>query len=248
MITIKTPEEIEIMAQGGKVLAQTIQKISDMVKPGITTLELDKAAEDSILSCGATPAFKGYAKFPYSLCASVNEEVVHCFPSKRILKEGDIISLDLGVCYKGYNTDMAVTVPVGKISFEAQRLLKVVKKSLALGIKEVKIGNTTGDIGHEIEKFLESQNFQIIHELTGHGIGKSVHEEPEVPNYGKRKSGVILKEGMVICIEPMATLGDCRLKRAQDGYGYSSRDNSLAAHFEHTIAVTKNGAKILTEI
>lgn len=248
MITIKNPKEIEVMIEGGKILATVLHKVAEMVRPGISTLELDKAARELILSYGARPAFLGYSKFPYSLCTSTNEEIVHCYPSKRILKEGDIISLDLGVLYKEYNTDMALSVPVGKISFEAQRLLTVTKKALRLAIKKVKPGNTTGDIGNTIERFITDQNMGLVRDLTGHGIGKDVHEDPSVPNYGKRKSGTELKEGMVICIEPMVTLGDFKLKKSQDGYGYSTKDNSLAAHFEHTIAITKNGCKILTEL
>jgi len=247
MINIKTQEEIKIIAEGGKILAAVIKKLEEMAKPGITTLELDRAAEALILSAGAKPAFKGYDGFPYSLCASVNENIVHGFPSKYVLNEGDIIGLDLGVLYKGYNTDMAVTVAVGEVSFEAKRLLNVTKKALRLGIKKVKVGNTIGDIGNTIQRFVEDQGFGIVRELCGHGIGKSVHEDPKIPNYGKRGAGEKLVEGMVICIEPMVTIGDYNLKGAEDGYGYATKDNSLSAHFEHTIAVTKSGPRILTE-
>lgn len=248
MITIKTQEEIEIMSHGGKILATTLKKISEMAKPGITTLELDKIAEDTIISMGGEPAFKGYAKFPYSLCASVNDEVVHCFPSERVLQEGDIISLDLGVIYKGFCTDSAVTVPVGNISFDAQRLLKNTKKALLVGLREVKAGNTTGDIGYAIERFIARQNLGLVRDLTGHGIGRTVHEDPAIPNHGGRHAGVELKEGMTICIEPMAVMGSPKLKKAQDGYGLATKDKSLAAHFEHTVVVTKNGCRILTEV
>jgi len=247
MITIKTQQEIEIMAEGGKILANVLQEVAKIVRPGISTLELDKSAEDMILSYGAKPAFKGYANFPYSMCTSVNEEVVHCYPSDRILKEGDIVCLDLGVFYKGYNTDSAITVPVGKISFEAQRLIKITKKALNIGIKQVKPENATGDIGYAIEKFINSQGFGLVRDLTGHGIGKEVHEDPAIPNYGKKGGGIKLKEGMVICIEPMITLGTYKLKKSKDDYGFSTKDNSLAAHFEHTIAITKKGASILTD-
>lgn len=247
MIHLKTQEEIEIMAEGGKILAEALAETAKLVKPGISTLELDQFAENFILSKGAKPAFKGYEKFPFSLCTSINEEVVHCLPSeKRILKNGDIISLDLGVLYKGFNTDSAITVGVGEISFKAQRLLKVTKKSLSLGIKAVKVGGTFGDIGFEIEKYITSQNLGLVRDLYGHGIGKEVHEDPLIPNYGKKNSREKITEGMVFCIEPMVTLGDYRLKKAKDNYGYSTKDDSLAAHFEHTIAVTKNGILILT--
>ncbi|MEK7541188.1 MAG: type I methionyl aminopeptidase [Patescibacteria group bacterium] len=248
MITIKSTEEIEIMTEAGKILATVLSEVEKLVKPGITTIELDRAAEALILKHGAKPAFKGYDGFPYSLCASVNEEIVHGFPSERILKEGDIIGLDLGVFYKGYNSDMAVTVAVGEVSFEAKRLIIVTKKALKRGIKKVRPGNTIGDIGNTIQRYVEDQGLSVVRDLCGHGIGKDVHEDPKIPNFGVRHKGEILKEGMVICLEPMVTMGDWRLKKAKDGYGYATKDGSLAAHFEHTIAVTKKGARVLTEI
>ena len=247
-ITIKTQEEIKIIAEGGKILATVIKELEKMAKPGVTTLDLDRAAEALILSARAKPGFKGYEDFPYSLCASVNENIVHGYPSNYALKEGDIIGLDLGVLYKGYNTDMAVSVPVGNISFEAKRLLNVTKKSLRLGIKKAKIGNTVGDIGNTIQRFVEDQDFGVVRDLCGHGIGKNLHEDPKIPNFGKRGGGEKLVEGMVICIEPMVTAGDYNLRKSDDGYGYATKDNSLSAHFEHTIAITKKGPIILTEI
>lgn len=247
MITIKSKEEIQIIAEGGKILADTIKKLEKMVRPGITTIELDVAAEAFILLCGGKPAFKGYAGFPYSLCASVNENIVHGLPSNYVLKDGDLLKLDLGVLYKGFNTDMAITVAVGNISFEARRLMNVTKKSLRLGIKKVKVGNTIGDIGNTIQRLIESQGFGVVRDLCGHGIGETVHEDPKIPNFGKRGGGEKLVEGMVICIEPMVTAGDYNLKKADDGYGYATRDGSLSAHFEHTITVTKSGARILTQ-
>ncbi len=248
MINIKTSEEIKIMVEGGKILANVLSQIEKMVKPGITTIELDRAAEALILKHGARPAFKGYDGFPYSLCASINEEIVHGFPSERILKEGDIVGLDLGVLYKNYNTDMAVTVPVGNISFEAKRLIMVTKKALKRGIKKVRPGNTIGDIGNTIQRYIEDQGLGVVRDLCGHGIGKEVHEDPRIPNFGARHKGEVLKEGMVICLEPMVTIGDWHLKKAQDGYGYATRDGSLTAHFEHTMAVTKDGVRVLTEL
>src|SRR3989338_10263872 len=239
MITIKTPEEIQIMAEGGKILATVLKEIEKMVKPGIATIELDRASEALILKHGARPAFKGYEGFPYSLCASVNEEIVHGFPSEKILKEGDIVGLDLGVLYKGYNTDMAVTVPVGNIRSEAKRLIMVTKKALKRGIKKVRHGVTVGDIGNTIQRYIEDQGLGVVRDLCGHGIGKEVHEEPKVPNYGDRHKGTVLKEGMVICIEPMVTVGDYNLKKSKDGYGFVTSHGSLSAHFEHTIAITK---------
>ena len=248
MITIKTPEEIKIMAEGGRILATVLNEVEKLVKPGITTIELDRAAEALVLKHGAKPAFKGYDDFPYSLCASVNEEIVHGLPSERILKEGDIIGLDLGVLHKGYNSDMAITVAVGKVSFEAKRLIMVTKKALKRGIKKVRPGNTIGDIGNTIQRYVEDQGLGVVRDLCGHGIGKAVHEDPKIPNYGTRHKGEVLKEGMVICLEPMVTMGDWHLKKAKDGYGYATKDNSLTAHFEHTMAVTKEGVRVLTEI
>lgn len=248
MTIIKTQEEIKIMRESGKILANVLKELEKLAKPGITTLELDRAAEALILSYGAKPAFKGYEGFPYSLCASVNENIVHGYPSKYILKEGDIIGLDLGAIYKGYCSDSAITIAIGEVSFEAKRLINVTKKALRLGIKKSKVGNTIGDIGNTIQRFIEDQGYGIVRELCGHGIGKSVHEDPKIPNYGKRGTGEKLVEGMVICIEPMVTIGDYNLRKANDGYGYATKDNSLSAHFEHTIAITSKGPVVLTEI
>ena len=246
MVNIKTEKEIQTIKEGGRILATVLKELEKMVKPGVTTLELDRAAEALIVSMGAKPAFKGYDGFPYSLCASVNENIVHGYPSSYALKEGDIIGLDLGVLYKGFNTDMATTVAVGNVSFEAKRLVDVAKKSLRLGIKKAKVGNTVGDIGNTVQRFVEDQGFGVVRDLCGHGIGKTVHEDPKIPNFGKRQNGAPLVEGMVICIEPMVTMGDYNLRKSNDGYGYATRDNSLSAHFEHTIAITKKGPMILT--
>lgn len=257
MSLIKSPEEIQIMAEGGKILATVLKEVSEMVKPGITTMELDKAAEALILKHGAKqgaglypakPAFKGYNNFPYSLCASINENVVHGYPSNTPLKEGDIVGLDLGVLYKGYNTDMAVTVPVGQVSFEAKRLMTVTKKALRIGMKKAKDGVRLGDLGNTIQRCIEDQGFGVVRQLCGHGIGKQVHEDPYVPNFGKRGAGIELKEGMVICIEPMVTMGNYNLRKSDDGYGFATKDGSLAAHFEHTVAITKDGCRVLTQI
>jgi len=247
MITIKTQEEIKIISEGGKILAAALKELEKMAKPGVTTMELNRAAEALILSHGAKPAFKGYAGFPYALCASVNENIVHGYPSSYALKDGDLLKLDLGVLYKGFNTDSAITVAIGNVSYETKRLINVTKKSLRLGIKKAKIGNTIGDIGNTIQRFVEDQGFGVVRDLCGHGIGKTVHEDPKVPNFGKRGSGEPLKEGMVICIEPMVTMGDYRIKPSADGYGYATNDGSLSAHFEHTIAITAKGPIILSE-
>jgi len=247
MITVKKPDEIEIMAEAGKILAKVLKEVEKQAKPGVSTIKLDRACEALILSYGAKPAFKGYEGFPHSLCASVNENIVHGLPSNYILKDGDVLGIDLGVIFKGYNSDMAITVPIGEVSFEKKRLINVAKKSLRLGIKKVKPGNTVGDIGNTIQRFVEDQGLGVVRDLCGHGIGKELHEDPKVPNFGKRGTGEELKEGMVICIEPMITAGSYKLKKAKDGYGYATEDGSMTAHFEHTIAITKNGSKVLTK-
>lgn len=257
MITIKSEKEIQIMREGGKILAQIMKELEKIVKPGITTKNLNKVAEDLVFKYGVKPSFKNYQGFPACLCTSINEELVHCIPSDRKLKEGDIISLDLGILYPapkrgagaGFHTDMAVTLAVGKkINPEVLRLIKVTKKALKRGIKKIQVGSTFGDIGNTIQRYVEGQGFNVVQELCGHGIGKEIHEDPKIPNYGKRKKGSKIKEGMVFCIEPMVTVGDWKLKKAKDSYGYQTEDNSLCAHFEHTIAVTKSGVKILTVI
>ncbi|MSU60506.1 MAG: type I methionyl aminopeptidase [Candidatus Staskawiczbacteria bacterium] len=247
MNLIKTPEEIKVMAEGGKILATVLKEIEKMAVAGITTLELDRAAEALILEHGAKPAFKGYEGFPYSLCASVNDVIVHGYPSDYKLKDGDIVGLDLGVLWKGYNTDMAVTVAVGEIDYETKRLINVTKTALRMGIKKARAGVTTGDIGNTIQRYIEDQGFGIVRDLCGHGIGKNVHEDPQVPNYGQRHKGTKLEAGMVICIEPMITMGSHVIKRAKDGYGFATKDGSLAAHFEHTLSIGNDGARVLTE-
>jgi len=256
MISIKTKEEIEIMAEGGKILAKIIKELEKKVRPGITTTTLDRLAESLILKSGGKCSFKGYKStdgetvrpYPFCLCTSINEEIVHCIPSDRILKEGDIISLDLGIFYRGFHTDMAITVPVGKISPEAQRLIRITKKALKRGIKKTKAGNTFGDIGNTIQRYVEDQGFNVVRDLCGHGIGKEVHEDPKILNYGKRHTGEEIKEGMVVCIEPMVTVGDWHIKKSKDTYGYETTGGSLSAHFEHTLVITKDGCKILTAI
>jgi methionyl aminopeptidase len=248
MVTIKTPEEIKIMADGGKILAGIMRHLQKEVRHGIKTKELDGLAEALILKSGARPSFKGYQGFPATLCISVNDELVHAVPSERMLREGDIVSLDLGLIWKGFHLDMAVTVPVGKVSYEAKRLLRITKKAMKLGIKKAKPGNTIGDIGNTIQRYAESQGYNVARDLVGHGIGRDLHEDPLIPNFGKRKEGMELLEGMVICIEPMIMIGDWKLKKCPDGFGYRTADGSLSAHFEHTIAITKNGGIILTSL
>ena len=247
MITIKTPQEIEIMAQAGKILAGIIRELKSRVEPGITTKELDNLAEKLIADAGAKPAFKGYQGFPAALCASINEQIVQGVPSGRKLIEGDILSLDLGLIYNDFYSDMAATVPVGAIEPEIGRLVRVTKKSLKRAIGRVKPGKTIGDIAQAILSYAEGQGFQVVRELCGHGIGRRLHEEPEIPNFGQRHKGPVLKVGMVIAIEPMLTIGKPKIKLGPDGFAYQTADNSISAHFEHTIAVTEKGARVLTE-
>jgi len=246
MISIKTKKEIEIMAEGGKILAKIMKELEKKVRPGITTKELDRLAESLILKSGGKCSFKGYEDFPTCLCTSINEEIVHTVPSNRMIIEGDIISLDLGLFYKEYHTDMAVTLAVGKVNPEVLRLVRITKKALKRGIKKIKPGNKIGDISNTIQRYVESQGFNIVRELCGHGIGKDIHEEPQILNYGKRHKGFEIKEGMVLCLEPMVTIGDWKIKKSKDGHGFETQDGSLSCHFEHTIAVIKGGAKILT--
>jgi len=257
MISIKTAEEIKIMVEGGKILARIMKELEKKVRPGITTKELDRLAESLILKSGGKCSFKGYEGFPNCLCTSINEEIVHALPSERKLREGDILSLDLGLFYKGFHTDMAITVPVTKayrgsppVSFnpEALRLIRVTKKALKRGIKKARIGNTFGDIGNTIQRYVESQGFNVVRDLCGHGIGRELHEDPKILNYGKRRTGPEIKEGMTFCLEPMVTVGDWKLKKSKDGYGFETEDGLLSCHFEQTIAITKDGAKILTVI
>lgn len=248
MISIKTPEEIKIMREAGKILAGIMRELEKEVKPGITTEYLNKVAEDLIFRYNVRPSFKGYQGFPCALCVSVNEELVHAVPGCRELKQGDIVSLDLGIEYKGFHSDMAVTVPVGEVSPEALRLINATKKALKKGIRKIHDNGYLGDISNAIQKYVESQGYNVVRDLCGHGIGREVHEDPQILNYGKKKTGLKLREGMVICLEPMVTAGDYNLKKTKDGHGYGTRDNSLSAHFEHTIAVTKKGCQILTEL
>lgn len=223
-----------------------MKELASKVRPGINTKELEKIAEELISKSGGKCNFRGYQGFPSCLCASVNEEIVHCAPSDKVLKEGDIITLDLGILWKGFHTDMAQTLPVGKISPEAQRIIRVTKKALKRGIKKAKVGNTFGDIGNTIQRYVEGQGFNVVRELCGHGIGRELHEDPKVLNYGKRRTGPELAEGMVFCIEPMITAGHWKLKKT-DEHCFATEDGSLSAHFEAMVAITKQGPKVLTE-
>ena len=246
MITIKSKREIELLKIAGNIVYQTHQYLKPLIKEGITTNELDKLAEDFIRSKDATPSFKGYEGFPSTLCTSINSEVVHGFPSDRKLKNGDIISIDIGACYKGYHGDSAWTYTVGEVDEKTKQLLEDTEKSLFIGLEQVKPGNRIGDIGYAIEQYARKHNLGVVRELCGHGVGTSVHEDPEVPNYGIPNTGPRLKEGMVIAVEPMLTLGSPKVFLHDNDWTVDTQDGSLSAHFEHTVVVTKDGYQILT--
>jgi methionyl aminopeptidase len=248
MIQLKSPREIEIMAAGGRILGATIELLTSRVIPGISTGELDQIADEFIRSHeGAVPAFKGLYGFPGSVCLSVNQEIVHGIPSpKRVLREGDIISLDVGVKYQGFYTDAAATVPVGRVSDETQRLLDVTQQALAAGIAAAQLGNHTGDIGAAIFDVVERAHFTVAKDLVGHGVGVEPHEEPQVPNFGKPKRGTKLVTGLTIAIEPMVNIGRADTRTLSDKWTVVTADGTRSAHFEHTVAVTDNGPRILT--
>jgi methionyl aminopeptidase len=250
VIQLKSSREIDLMAQGGKILGATIEMLRGAVKPGITTGELDRLAEEFIRGHeGAVPAFKGLYGFPGSICASVNQEIVHGIPSKkRVLDEGDIISIDVGVGYKGYFTDSATTVPVGAISAGALRLLDVTKRALDAGIEAAVIGNHIGDIGAAVQAVVESAGLSVVRDLVGHGIGVEFHEEPQVPNYGKAKRREKLVPGLTLAIEPMVNVGGPATKTLGDRWTIVTLDGSLSAHFEHTVAIAEGGPLVLTRV
>ena len=246
LIKIKSDREIELLRKAGHIVYLTHQYLKPYIKEGITTKELDTLAEEFICSQGATPSFKGYNGFPGSICASINNQVVHGIPGKTKLKKGDIISIDIGACYKGYHGDSAWSYPVGEISDKKKYLLEHTENSLYEGLQQVKPGNRIGDISHAIEEYANKYNLGVVKELVGHGVGSKLHEEPDVPNYGKAGTGPLLKEGMVIAIEPMLNLGSPDIYMLEDGWTIETDDYSPSAHFEHTVVVTKDGYKILT--
>lgn len=246
MIILKSPEEIKKMRESNAIVAEVLTGLGERVKPGVTTLELNEYAETLTKKRGAKPAFKGYGGFPFALCASVNSGVVHGFPSDRLLEEGDIVSLDYGVCYNGYYGDSAITVAVGRISVSAVRLMKITEESLYRGIEKAREGNRLGDISFAVQSCVEEAGFSVVRDYVGHGIGKNLHEDPPVPNFGMGGRGVKLKAGMVIAIEPMVNEGAYAVKVRPDGWTVETDDGSLSAHFEHTIAITENGPVILS--
>ena len=244
---IKSYEEIELMRVAGKIVGDTHIYLKEFIKPGITTKELDKLAYDFILSQGAIPSFLNYDGFPASICTSINEEVVHGLPSNRILKDGDIISIDIGACYEGYHGDSAWTYPVGTIDEDKKYLLEHTEKALFEGLSAIKPGNRIGDVSFAIEQYALKHKLGVVKELVGHGVGKHLHETPDVPNYGNKNKGMILRSGMTIAVEPMLNLKTSNIYLLDDDWTIVTADNSPSAHFEHTVLVTKDGYEILTK-
>jgi methionyl aminopeptidase len=246
MINIRTPQEIDIMRRNNRLVAQVLQRLRESIEPGITTEELDQLAERTIREAGASPAFKGYRGYPASLCVSINEEVVHGIPGPRRLQEGEIVSLDVGVYRNEYYGDAAITVPVGKVSEQATRLLEVTQQALSKGIEQAIHGNRLLDIAHAIQSWVESQEFSVVRDFVGHGIGRALHEDPQVPNFGPPHHGPRLRPGMVLAIEPMINVGTWEVKILEDGWTVVTADKSLSAHFEHTIAISDGKPDILS--
>lgn len=247
MIILKTKEDIAAMRAGGKILSEVLALVATHVAPGMSSLDLDTLAERELRARGATPAFKGYQGYPATLCVSVNNEVVHGIPTAgKLLAEGDVVGLDLGGVYDGRYTDMAMTVGVGKISSKAKKLLSVTREALDRGVAQARPGNTVGDIGEAVQRFVERKGFGIVRSLVGHGVGTEVHEDPQVPNYGERRTGTKLTAGMTIAIEPMVTAGDYPVRILEDGWTVVTVDGGLSAHFEVTVAITDSGVEILT--
>ena len=248
MIILKSHDEIERMADAGRIVAEVLEELRSIVAPDVTTLELDKFAESYIKSKGASPAFKGYRGFPASICTSVNEQVVHGIPSSERLSEGDIVSLDTGVYCNGFYGDAALTLAVGEVSKNIKQLLSVTEKSLYLGIEKAVAGNRLFDISSAIQNQAESEGFSVVRSFVGHGIGRELHEDPQIPNLGRQGEGPMLKEGMTLAIEPMVNAGTWDVEILDDGWTAVTKDKSLSAHFEHTVVITSNGPVILTKI
>jgi methionyl aminopeptidase len=247
MIVLKSRTEIDTMRAAGRIVFAVLEELRSHVRPGVSTFEVDRIAEEFIRARGGIPSFKGLYGFPATICASINEEIVHGIPSKkRVLGEGNVFTADVGVMLDGIHADSARTYPVSEVSPEATRLLTITEASLYAGIKEAKVGNHVGDIGHAVQNVAEGAGFGVVRELVGHGIGRTFHEEPQVPNYGRPKRGPLLKVGMTIAIEPMITAGDPATRTLEDKWTVVTMDGSLSAHFEHTIAITEKGPEILT--
>lgn len=249
MIILKTAEEIELVACAARIVADVQQALIKEVRPGITTAQLDRLAEERIRDQGGIPAFKGYRNYPKTLCTSINEQVVHGIPSNRMLKEGDIIGLDLGAVIEGFYGDGAVTVPVGPVRPEVEKLIRVTKEALMKGIEQAVVGNRLSDISHAIQSHVEKEGYSVVRDFVGHGIGRQLHEEPQVPNYGRPGQGPRLREGMVLAIEPMVNMGGYAVRVLNDGWTAVTSDGSLSAHFEHTVAIQSGGPpRILTMV
>ena len=246
MIDYKTEEEIEIQRESSLLVGKTLAEVAKIIKPGVTTLDLDKVAEEFIRDHGAVPGFKGYNDFPSSLCTSVNEQVVHGIPNNKPLEEGDVVSVDCGVLKNDFYGDSAYTFAVGEVSAEIQKLLDVTKQSLQLGLEQAIVGNRVGDIGYTIQKHAEAHGYGVVRELVGHGVGRALHESPEVPNYGRRRSGLKLKEGLVLAIEPMINLGVKEVRQLNDGWTIVTADGKPSAHFEHDVAIRKGKPEVLS--
>jgi methionyl aminopeptidase len=250
MITLKSERELGLMREAGRIVAEVLRRIEETVKPGITTAELEAVAGETIVGkYGAIPSFKGYRGFPGMVCASINQEIVHGIPGKRVLHEGDIVSVDVGVIHNGYHGDAAITVAVGEIDTESQRLLEVTSESLRIGIEAAQPGKWTSDISKAIERYVEGQGFSVVREYTGHGIGRQMHEDPQIPNYYNPRLGrARLRPGMTFALEPMVNVGGWRTRVLEDNWTVVTDDGTRSAHFEHTVAVTDNGPEILTEL
>jgi len=251
-LELKSKQDVERMRRAGQIVAEVLARLQEVVAPGVTTMELDRIAEEMTRKRGAVPAFKGYQVagrvFPASLCVSINEEVVHGIPANRPLREGDIVGLDFGVVIDGYYGDAAVTVPVGRVTEKAQHLVDATRESLWAGIRTIKVGSRLGDLSHAIQSYAEAAGLSVVREFVGHGIGRHLHEEPQVPNFGEPGKGRLLREGMVLAIEPMLNLGAPGVLVKEDGWTAVTRDGSLSAHFEHSVAITADGPVVLTAL
>src|SRR5882724_5694019 len=248
MIVCKSRNEIDKMRRSGAIVGRVLKSLRDMVEPGMTTIELDRYAEKTIRAAGAIPTFKGYHGFPYSLCISVNEQIVHGFPSDRKLKEGDILSIDCGATLGGYVGDAALTIPVGKVTEEKAKLMKVTEESLLKAIEQARVGNRLFDISYAVQSHVEPLGYTVVKNYCGHGVGREMHEEPQVPNYGRPGTGPMIREGWVLAIEPMVNIGTDQTKTLKDGWTVVTADGKPSAHFEHTIAITAQGPEILTAL
>lgn len=247
MISLKSQKDMEMLKRSGEILASVMRRVEKIVQPGITTQDIDRLSEELILKNKAVAAFKGYRGFPATACVSVNEEIVHGIPGAKVILEGDIVSIDLGVNFQGYFSDMAITLPVGKVDPIKNKLIEVTRSSLAAGIKQAVAGNYLTDISHSIQSFVEAQGFSVVRQFVGHGIGSALHEEPEIPNFGQPHSGPLLKSGMVLAIEPMINAGSWECFILENGWTAVTKDGKPSAHFEHTVAITDKGPVILTK-